>query len=379
MTPTPPIETTTENMVGNPPVHHNEGLFAANHGIIQKPPAINTFNTASLSRDGFDAIWQYISITESLLRRVRHKHMKGRWINSGFQERVPSWLEGKLVHDGAYTRDIFVKTEDLTLVNTPVPFAFTDAGGCIADGPLLTPQQSKIELSSDGDESLRSPGRMVEIQKENKQVDPKISDDEVPGALLSLFQQPIDPALPDYLSSDEESKKDEAPSPIKLVIPDFTGNTTALKKAATSEKELLMNYPPADKPPSRVACQMTLQDMWSSNDPSTYKVLKRCLATKWFTPAAPLAPKHLLAASGLSSLAKTQVGTPNALDFIAKVPSPFDSTPHNVYRFDGAAIHRPMVGLTRFADQKKTFKAFEKNDQQHYIRGCLESQHHLHF
>jgi hypothetical protein len=49
----------------------------------------------------------------------------------------------------------------------------------------------------------------------------------------------------------------------------------------------------------------------------------------------------------------------------------------NVYRFDGAAIHCPMAGLTRFADEKKTFKAFEKNDQQNYIRGCLESQHHL--
>jgi hypothetical protein len=90
-----------------------------------------------------------------------------------------------------------------------------------------------------------------------------------------------------------------------------------------------------------------------------------------------LAPKQLFAASGPSSLAKTPAGTPKALDFIAKVPSPFDSTPRNVYRFDGAAIHRPMAGLTRFADEKKIFKAFEKNDQQHFIRGCLESQHHL--
>jgi hypothetical protein len=38
---------------------------------------------------------------------------------------------------------------------------------------------------------------MVDIHKEKKQEDPKIRDDEVPGALLSLFQQPIDPALPD--------------------------------------------------------------------------------------------------------------------------------------------------------------------------------------
>jgi hypothetical protein len=165
MTPTPPIETTTENMMDNPPVCHNEGLFAANHGIIQKPCAIDTFHTASLSGNGFDAIWQYSSLTKLLLRRVRHKHTKGRWINSGFQEHVPSWLEGKLVHYGAYTRDIFVKPEDGTLVNTPIPFAFTDTGGCIAEVPLLTPQQSEIDLSSDGDESLSNPGRMVEIQK----------------------------------------------------------------------------------------------------------------------------------------------------------------------------------------------------------------------
>jgi hypothetical protein len=125
--------------MNNPPVRHNEGLFTANHGIIQKPPAINTFNTTSLSGNGFDAIWQYSSLTELLLRRVRHKHTKGRWINSGFQERVPSWLEVKLVHDGAYTRDTFVKPEDGTLVNTPIPFAFPYVGGCIAEGPLLTP------------------------------------------------------------------------------------------------------------------------------------------------------------------------------------------------------------------------------------------------
>jgi hypothetical protein len=177
MMPTPPIETTTENMMDNPLVRHNEGLCAANHGINQKPPAIDTFDTASLSGNGFDAIWQYSSLTELLLRRVRHKHTKGRWINSGFQECVPTWLEGKLVHYGAYTRDIFVKPEDGTLVNTPIPFAFPDAGGCIAEGPLLTPQQSEIDLSSNGDESLSNPGRMVEIEKENKQGDPKISDD----------------------------------------------------------------------------------------------------------------------------------------------------------------------------------------------------------
>jgi hypothetical protein len=53
---------------------------------------------------------------------------------------------------------------------------------------------------------------MVEIQKENKQGDPQISDDEVHAALLSLFQQTIDPALPDYLSSDEDRKRTKHPA-----------------------------------------------------------------------------------------------------------------------------------------------------------------------
>jgi hypothetical protein len=195
--------------------------------------------------------------------------------------------------------------------------------------------------------------------------------------LLSLFQQTIDPTLPDFLSSDEDIKKNKTPIPSKLVMPYFTGNNISLKKVAALEKELVINYPPADKPPSELACQMTLEDMWSSKDPGTHNMLKAFLATKGFTPAAPLAPKQLFADSSISNLAKTPVGTPKALDFIAKVPSPFDSTPRNVYRFDGAEIHRSMTGLTRFADEKKIFKAFEKDDQQNYICGCLESQHHL--
>jgi hypothetical protein len=82
-------------------------------------------------------------------------------------------------------------------VNTPTPFASTDAGGCIAEGPLLTPHQSEIDLSRDGDELLSNPIRMEEIQKESKQEYPKISDDEVPRALLSLCfnNQSIQPYL----------------------------------------------------------------------------------------------------------------------------------------------------------------------------------------
>jgi hypothetical protein len=161
----------------------------------------------------------------------------------------------------------------------------------------------------------------------------------------------IDPALPDYLSSDEDSKNSEAPSPSKLVISDFTGNLSH-EKGAALEEELVTNPPPAGKPPSEVACHMTLEDMWYLKDPSTHKMLEAFLATKGFTPVAPLAPKQLFAVSILSKLKKTPVGTPKSQDFIAKVPSPFDSTPRNVYRFDGASIHRPMDGLTCFADEK---------------------------
>jgi hypothetical protein len=86
-------------MMDNPPVRLNDGLLAAYNGINQKPPVIDTFDTASISRNGFDAIWKYISFTELILCHIRHNHSKGRWINSGFHERVPTWLEGKLVHD----------------------------------------------------------------------------------------------------------------------------------------------------------------------------------------------------------------------------------------------------------------------------------------
>jgi hypothetical protein len=76
-------------------------------------------------------------------------------------------------------------------------------------------------------------------------------------------------------------------------------------------------------------------------------------------------------------MVKAKSATPKAQDFIAEVPSPVDVTPPNAYRFDGAAIHHPMASPTRFADEKKMFKAFDKNDHQTYIHGCLQSQHHL--
>jgi hypothetical protein len=94
------------------------------------------------------------------------------------------------------------------------------------------------------------------------------------------------------LSSDEDSKKNEAPSPIKLVIRDFTGNNISLRKGAASEKELVINPPPADKPPSELAYQMTLEDMWSSKDPGTHKMLKAFLATTGYEPKPNLQTKQ---------------------------------------------------------------------------------------
>jgi hypothetical protein len=72
---------------------------------------------------------------------------------------------------------------------------------------------------------------------------------------------------------------------------------------------------------------MTLEDMWSSKDPGTHKMLEAFLETKGFTTVGTLPPKQLFAGSSLSKLAKTPVGIPKVQDFIAKVPSPFDSTP----------------------------------------------------
>jgi hypothetical protein len=43
-------------------------------------------------------------------------------------------MEGKLVEDGAYTMDIFVKTEDGVLIETPIPFAFPDTTSNIEEG-----------------------------------------------------------------------------------------------------------------------------------------------------------------------------------------------------------------------------------------------------
>jgi hypothetical protein len=45
---------------------------------------------------------------------------------------------------------------------------------------------------------------------------------------------------------------------------------------------------------------MTLEDMISSKDPGTQKMLEVFLASKGFTPVAPLAPKKLFAGSSLA-------------------------------------------------------------------------------
>jgi hypothetical protein len=119
---------------------------------------------------------------------------------------------------------------------------------------------------------------------------------------------------------------------------------------------------------------MTFKDMWSSKDLGTHKMLEAFLASKGFTPVAPLAPNQLFS---VSDLARSKSYTPKAKYFIATVPSPVDTAPRNVYHFDGAAMHRSMAGLTCFSDEKKYFKAFDKKGHQNYILGCLELQDHL--
>jgi hypothetical protein len=114
---------------------------------------------------------------------------------------------------------------------------------------------------------------------------------------------------------------------------------------------------------------MTLEDMWSSKYPVTRKMLEVFLASKGFTPVTLLNPKQLFA---VSSIDQPKPNSPKSLDFFAMVPIPTESTPRNVYRFDVAAIHRPVAGLTRFSDKKKEFKAFDKRDHQNYTCGCLE-------
>jgi hypothetical protein len=83
-------------------------------------------------------------------------------------------------------------------------------------------------------------------------------------------------------------------------------------------------------------------------------MLEVFLASKGFTPVTP---KQLFSGS---SLAQSKPNSPKATDLVKTVPSPTDTTPRNVYHFDGAAIHRPMAGLTCFSDEKKEFKAFDK-------------------
>jgi hypothetical protein len=106
-------------------------------------------------------------------------------------------------------------------------------------------------------------------------------------------------------------------------------------------------------------------------------MLEVFLASKGCTPVEPLTPLTPNQLITGFSLARSNPKSLKAIDFIATVPSPLDSKPRNVYRVDGAAIHRPMAGLTRFSDEKKEVKAFDKKDHQNYIRGRLELQHHL--
>jgi hypothetical protein len=132
-----------------PPVRSNDETLDKNYGMLPIQNANDYRDNETSLRSIFDAIWQCIGVTKLLLYRVLHKHKKGRWINSGFQECVPSWVEGKLVNEGAYTMDIFVKPEDGLLIETPVPIACPDTTGNIVEGPMITPHQEEIDLITD--------------------------------------------------------------------------------------------------------------------------------------------------------------------------------------------------------------------------------------
>jgi hypothetical protein len=132
MSPPPSIETTNATMKDVlPPVLRNDETLDKNYGMLPIQNANDYCDNEISSGSVFDAIWKYSEVTKFLLRCVRHKHTKGRWINSSFQERVPSWLEGKLVNEGAYTMEIFATQEDGVLIETPIPFAFPDTTGNI--------------------------------------------------------------------------------------------------------------------------------------------------------------------------------------------------------------------------------------------------------
>jgi hypothetical protein len=139
----------------------------------------------------------------NILCRVPHKQKEIHWVNSGFQERVPTWLVGKLVHEGAYTRDIFVKPEEGILVDTPIPCAFPDATVHIAEGPMTTLHQEEMDLSKDQDDSLINDLDFKGTEKEDKQEDECAEKYAAP----SLFHDLDGMAFSQDLSDEEDDNK----------------------------------------------------------------------------------------------------------------------------------------------------------------------------
>jgi hypothetical protein len=342
--PPPSIETTKATMKDVLPlVRSNYVTVDKDYGMLPIQNASDYCENKTSSGSVFDAICQYSVATKILLRHVRHKHTKGCWINAGFRERVPSWLEVKLVDDGSYTMDIFVKPEDGVLIETPIPFAFPDTTGNIVEGPMLTPHQEDIDLSMDDELTTELKPKGMETDRETRENE----NENVSKYAAALFRDSNVMAFPHDLSSDEEEDgKPAAQSRLQCAIAMPHLDAAALKEVITKDEDAA----PPIKPSSEQKCHMTLEGMWSSKYSGTQKMLEVFLASKGFTPVAPLAPTQLFT---VSSLAQSNPKSPNAIDFIATVPSPLDSTPRNVYRFDSAANHRPMAGLTRFSDEKK--------------------------
>jgi hypothetical protein len=245
--------------------------------------------------------------------------------------------------------DIFVKTEDGVLIETPILFAFPDTTSNIEEGPMLTPQQEKIDLSTDDELTSELNPKGLETDRETHYNE----NENVEKYAAALFRDSNVMSFPLDLSSDEEEDdKPAAQSRLQCAIAMTHLDAAASKEAIAKDEDAASPCEPS----SEHKFHMTLGDMWSSKDPGTHKMLEVFLASKVFTPVAPLAPKQLFTGS---SLAQSNPKSTKAIDSIATVPSPLDSKPRNVYRFDGAAIDRPMAGLTHFLDEKKEFEAFE--------------------
>jgi hypothetical protein len=138
---------------------------------------------------------------------------------------VPSWLEGKLVNEGAYTMEIFMKPEDGVLIETPIQFAFPDTTGNILEGPMLTPHQEEIDLNMDDELTTGLDPTGMEIDREKRE------HDNVEKYAAALFQDSNDRTFPRDMQSDEdEYGKPASQSCLQCAITRTHLDTSTLKE-----------------------------------------------------------------------------------------------------------------------------------------------------